>query len=65
MTQNEIDRSAIDRRLGRRVYFCSVKGFYCGRAKRTQTKLCPDCPTELKEKENGMRAKSSRTMLNS
>jgi hypothetical protein len=37
------------------VHFCSVKGFYCGRAKRTQIALCEDCPAELEEREGRAR----------
>ena len=35
------------------VFFCSVKGFYCGRAKRVQTIQCTDCPAESKEMTGG------------
>ncbi len=50
LTQVNNDKNRLDMRLGSRVYFCSVKGFYCGRAKRIQKKMCPDCPADVEER---------------
>jgi len=52
LTQVNNDKDKLDMRLGTLIHFCSVKGFYCGRAKRTAraTNMCSDCPAEPEEK---------------
>jgi hypothetical protein len=45
------DRTALDRRLGKRVYLCSFKDFYCEHAKKDQITVCQECPVEEEQLE--------------
>ncbi len=45
------DRTALDRRLGKRVYFCSFKNYYCEHAEKDQATVCHECPVEEEQLE--------------